>query len=79
MTGALGLILVGSADGGGQEPGSVAREAASRSRKQRAEHASLTDLLTRPVGTRETARDTGDAHRCLRLVSETRRDVRDAS
>jgi len=36
----------------------------------------LTDLLTRPLGTGETARDTGDAHRGLRLVSETRRDTR---
>ena len=32
----------------------------------------LTDLLTRPAGTGETKRDTGDAQRGLRLVSETR-------
>src|ERR1700761_794066 len=37
----------------------------------------LTDLLTRPVGDWETARDTGDAHRGLRLVSVTRRDIGD--
>jgi hypothetical protein len=37
----------------------------------------LTDLLTRPAGTGETARDTGDAQRDLHLVSETGRDVGD--
>ena len=37
----------------------------------------LTDLLTRPVGTGETMRDTGDAQPGLRLVSETRRDAGD--
>jgi hypothetical protein len=37
----------------------------------------LTDLLTRPVGTGEMARDTGDVYRSLRLVSETRRNVGD--
>src|SRR5215472_3941787 len=37
----------------------------------------LTDLLTKPVGTWETTRDTGDAQRGLCLVSETRRNVRD--
>ena len=37
----------------------------------------LTDLLTRPVGTGETTRDTGDAHQGLRRVSETRRNARD--
>ena len=34
----------------------------------------LTDLLTRLLGTGETARDTGDAQRILCLVSETRRN-----
>ena len=41
----------------------------------------LTDLLTGPGGTGETARDTGDDQRGLCLVSETRRnagDVEDA-
>ena len=37
----------------------------------------LTDLLTRPVGTGETTRDTGDAQRGLCLVSETRRNAGD--
>jgi hypothetical protein len=37
----------------------------------------LTDLLTRRVGTEETAGDTGDAQRDLRLVSETRWNVGD--
>ena len=37
----------------------------------------LTDLLTGPDGTRETARDTGDAQRDLHLVGETRRDAGD--
>ena len=37
----------------------------------------LTNLLTRLAGTGETTRDTGDAHRGLRLVSETRRITRD--
>jgi hypothetical protein len=31
----------------------------------------LTDLLTRPCGTRETRRETGDSHRSHVLVSET--------
>ena len=37
----------------------------------------LTDLLTRLLGTGETTRDTGDAQRGLRLVSETRRNTGD--
>jgi hypothetical protein len=37
----------------------------------------LTDLLTRPGGTGETTRDTGDIQRGLRLVSETRRNAGD--
>jgi hypothetical protein len=37
----------------------------------------LTDLLTRPTGTGETARDTSDAHRGFRLVSKTRRNAGD--
>ena len=37
----------------------------------------LTDLLTRPVGTGETTRDTGDAHQGLRRVGETRRNAGD--
>jgi hypothetical protein len=37
----------------------------------------LTDLLTKLGGTWETTRDTGDAQRDLRLVSETRRDAGD--
>jgi hypothetical protein len=37
----------------------------------------LTDLLTKPRGTWETKRDTGDAQRGLRLVSETRRNAGD--
>jgi hypothetical protein len=37
----------------------------------------LTDLLTRLLGTGETTRDTGDAHRGLRLVSGTRRNTGD--
>ena len=37
----------------------------------------LTDLLTRPVETRETMWDTDDAQRDLRLVSETLRDAGD--
>jgi hypothetical protein len=37
----------------------------------------LTDLLTKRLGTRETAWDTGDAQRVLCLVSETRRNVGD--
>jgi len=37
----------------------------------------LTDLLTRPAGTGETTRDTGDTQRGLRLVSETRRNAGD--
>src|SRR6267142_2642581 len=37
----------------------------------------LTDLLTRLLGTGETTRDTGDAQRGLRLVSETRRNAGD--
>ncbi len=37
----------------------------------------LTDLLTRPAGTRETMRDTGDAQRSLCLVSEMHRDAGD--
>ena len=37
----------------------------------------LTDLLTRPVGMGETTRDTGDAHRGLRRVGETRRNAVD--
>ena len=37
----------------------------------------LTDLLTKRLGTRETAGDTGDAQRVLCLVSETRRNVGD--
>jgi hypothetical protein len=35
----------------------------------------LTDLPTRPVGTGKTTRDTRDAQRDLRLVSEMRRNV----
>jgi hypothetical protein len=37
----------------------------------------LTNLLTRPFGTGETTRDTGDAQRGLHLVSETRRNTGD--
>ena len=37
----------------------------------------LTDLLTKPGGTWETTRDTGDAQPGLRLVSETRRNAGD--
>ena len=37
----------------------------------------LTDLLTKPHGTWETKRDTGDAQRGLRLVSETLRNTGD--
>src|SRR5437773_2928308 len=37
----------------------------------------LTDLLTRPCGTGETTRDTGDAMQDLRLVSETPRNAGD--
>ena len=37
----------------------------------------LTNLLTRPAGTGETTRDTGDARRGLCLVSETGRNVGD--
>jgi len=37
----------------------------------------LTDLLTRPVGTGETLRETGDGRRGLRLVRETRRNAGD--
>jgi len=37
----------------------------------------LTDLLTRPTGKGETARDTDDARRGLRLVSKTRWNVGD--
>ena len=37
----------------------------------------LTDLLTGPDGTGETARDTGDAQRDLHLVGETRRNAGD--
>src|SRR5262249_48496799 len=37
----------------------------------------LTDLLTKPAGTWETTRDTGDAQRGLCLVSETRRNAGD--
>jgi hypothetical protein len=37
----------------------------------------LTDSLTRPVGTGETMRNTGDAQRRLHLVSETRRNAAD--
>jgi len=37
----------------------------------------LTDLLTGPDGTGETARDTGDVQRDLHLVGETRRNAGD--
>jgi len=37
----------------------------------------LTDLLTRPGSAGETARDTGDAYRGPRLVSDTLRNARD--
>src|SRR6478752_7408477 len=37
----------------------------------------LTDLPTRPRGTRETKRDLNDAQQGLRLVSETLRDAGD--
>ena len=37
----------------------------------------LTDLLPRPAGTAKTTRDTRDAQRDLRLVSETRRNAED--
>ena len=61
-----------------QQPGMIVRvnaqclqEAAGQSAHR------LTDLLTRLLGTGETARDTGDAQRGLRLVSETCRNVGD--
>ena len=61
----------------GSAPTRDTRRGAERPRQ----HAQrLTDLLTRPGGAGETARDTGDDQRGLRLVSETRRntgDVRD--
>ena len=46
-------------------------------RTSRPGSASLAYLLTRPGGTGETTRDTSDAPRGLRLVSETHRDTRD--
>ena len=53
----------------------TAAKAARRAIGQKAQR--LTDLLTRSAGTGETERDTGDAHRSLRLISETPRNTGD--
>ena len=78
VTGPLGRISVVS--GRRSQPSSCAWSRAGMPKIQKAAGQSthrLTDLLTRLVGTGETTRDTGDAHRGLRLVSETRRNTGD--
>jgi hypothetical protein len=74
-----GPLPVGWADGDSMTSRAVLRAGTcTKTQKTAGQKAQLlTDLLTRPIETGETARDTSNAHRSLRLVNKTRRNVGD--
>ena len=77
VTGPLGRISVVSA--GGHSPAAAHGRArvCQRSKSSRPEYAPANGFANETARDRETTRDTGDAQRGLRLVSETRRNTGD--